>query len=211
MTLIEDAKKILERATGFGRPRKTELASLVRPVVPRRLRFADDGEIPNNPALPLLVYRRAVIFAAGLDPAAVIEDVFARHGWKDSWRDGIYPFLHFHTRTHEVLGIARGSARVQFGGTHGKTLTVKAGDVIALPAGTGHRRLAQSDDLLVVGAYPAAGSYDEPQPKDVDHEDAVASIAKVPIPAKDPIYGRGGPLKKLWRTRPKARKRRAKR
>jgi uncharacterized protein YjlB len=76
-----------------------------------------------------------------------------------------YDFLHFHTRLHEVLGIARGRARVQFGGDKGRTPGVKAGGVIVLPAGTGHRRLSAGGDLLVVGACPASsGQYDEPTP-----------------------------------------------
>ena len=108
---------------------------------PRLYRFEDDGKTPNNPNIPLIIYRDAVRRPRAFDPAAVYESLFAANGWKDAWRDGIYDFLHFHTRTHEVLGIARGTARVQFGGDKGRTFTVKAGDVIVLPAGTGHRRL----------------------------------------------------------------------
>ena len=78
-------------------------------------RFEDDGETPNNPRLPLVVYRAAVNLAGEHDPAAPFERAFARHGWSDGWRNGIYPFLHFHTATHEVLGIARGRATVEFG------------------------------------------------------------------------------------------------
>lgn len=32
-------------------------------------------------------------------------------------------FLHFHTHTHEVLGIARGTVRAEFGGDKGKILS----------------------------------------------------------------------------------------
>jgi uncharacterized protein YjlB len=134
------------------------------------------------------------------DPAAVFEDVFAAHGWDDAWRDGMYDFLHFHTGTHEVLGVARGRVRAQFGGSRGKAVELKAGDVVVLPAGTGHKRLSASRDLLIVGAYPRAGSYDEPRPDDVDHEKAVAAIARVPAPAQDPVYGKRGPLVELWRS-----------
>jgi len=199
MTLIEDAKRFVERMTGFGRPKPKQLAGLVRPVTPQRYRFKDDGATPNNPSLPLLLYRRVILLPKEFDPAAVIETLFARNGWKDSWRDGVYDFLHFHTRTHEVLGIARGSVRAQFGGSRGKVIPLKAGDVVVLPAGTGHQRVAQSDDLLVVGAYPATGRYDEPQPEEIDHDEAVAAIAKTRLPAKDPVYGSIGPLRKLWR------------
>lgn len=198
MTIVEDAKRFVERVTGIGRPKPKQLADLVRPVAPQRYRFKDDGATPNNPSLPLLLYRRAILLPKAFDPAAVIETLFARNGWKSSWRDGVYDFLHFHTKTHEALGIARGSVRVQFGGSKGKIIALKAGDAVVLPAGTGHRRVAQSDDLLVVGAYPATGRYDEPQPDDIDHDEAVAAIAKTRLPAKDPVYGSTGPLRKMW-------------
>ena len=143
MPLIEQIKKAVETATGLGRPRAADLPALVRARVPRLYRFADDGKTPNNPSLPLVIYRGAVRCSRrGLDPAAIYETLFAANGWHDSWRNSVYDFLHFRTRTHEVLGIARGSARLQFGGDKGRTLSVKAGDVIVLPAGTGHRRLS---------------------------------------------------------------------
>jgi len=203
MTIVEDAKRLLERMTGIGRPKPKQLAGLTRAVTPRRHRFKDDGATPNNPGLPLLHYPQAIVLPKEFDPAAVIETLFARHGWKDSWRDGVYDFLHFHTKTHEVLGIARGSVRVRFGGAKGKIIALKAGDAVVLPAGTGHERMSQSDDLLVVGAYPASGRYDEPQPDDVDHDEAVAAIAKTRLPAQDPVYGRSGPLRKFWHAPPR--------
>jgi uncharacterized protein YjlB len=162
-------------------------------------RFDDDGETPNNPRLPLVVYRAAVNLAGAPDPAAPFERAFARHGWSDGWRNGIHPFLHFHTATHEVLGIARGRATVEFGGAKGQVLTVETGDVVVLPAGTGHRRIAASGDLLVVGAYPRNASFDQKRPGQVDHEKAVSAIARVPLPEMDPLHGREGPLMTLWK------------
>jgi uncharacterized protein YjlB len=162
-------------------------------------RFEDDGETPNNPRLPLVVYRAAVNLAGEHDPAAPFERVFARHGWGDGWRNGIYSFLHFHTATHEVLGIARGRATVEFGGARGQALAVEAGDVVVLPAGTGHRRIEASGDLLVVGAYPRNASFDQKRPGQVDHKKAVAAIAEVPLPEMDPVHGREGPLMALWK------------
>ena len=162
-------------------------------------RFEDDGETPNNPRLPLVVYRAAVALAGERDPALPFERAFAKHGWGDGWRNGIYPFLHFHTGTHEVLGIARGRATVEFGGANGKALVVEAGDVVVLPAGTGHRRLSASGDLLVVGAHPKNGSFDQKRPGQVDHTKATAAIADVPLPEMDPVHGRTGPLLQLWK------------
>jgi len=198
MPLLEDAKRVFEKVTGYARPKRRDLSALVKPRKPLLFRFKDDGRTPNS-RLPLVVYRGAVVLDDDFDPAAVFEDLFAAHGWDDSWRDGMYDFLHFHTRTHEVLGVARGRVRAQFGGTHGKAVELKAGDVVILPAGTGRKRLSASRDLLIVGAYPATGSYDEPKPKDVDHAKAVAAIARVRPPAQDPVYGKRGPLVELWR------------
>jgi uncharacterized protein YjlB len=102
------------------------------------------------------------------------------------------------TRIHEVLGIARGSARVRFGGNRGRTLTIKAGDVAVLPAGTGHRCLEASDYFLVVGAYPPEGAYDECTGSE-DHARAVATVLKVRRPGEDPVYGVSGPVLDLWK------------
>jgi len=161
-------------------------------------RFEGDGETPNNPRLPLLVYRGAVPPDGAGDPAAWFERTFAAHGWVDGWRNGIYPFLHFHTATHEVLGIARGRATVEFGGAGGRALAVTAGDVVVLPAGIGHKRLDASADLLVVGAYPRNCRFDQKQPGQMDHEAACAAVRAAPLPEMDPLDGSGGPLMELW-------------
>jgi len=136
------------------------MAQLVDKQEALTFRFADDGLVPNHPRWPMLVYPGVVRLPDDVDPAAVFEDIFSANGWGDSWRNGIYGFVHYHSRIHEVLGIARGTAEVRFGGDKGKVLEVKAGDVAVLPAGTGHQRLSASADLLVVGAYPPFGGYD---------------------------------------------------
>jgi uncharacterized protein YjlB len=197
--MLESIKTGLEKLTGHGRPEKRALAGLVRSRKAHLFRFADDGRTPNNPWLPLVLYRTPIRLDARFDPAAIIEDIFAANGWRDSWRDGMYDYLHFHTRIHEVLGLARGHLRARFGGEKGRVLRLAAGDVVVLPAGTGHKRLSCSRDLLVVGAYPATGKYNEPRPSEVSHAEALAAIAKVRPPAKDPVYGRHGPLARLWR------------
>jgi uncharacterized protein YjlB len=201
MPWLEELKKVVESATGIGRPTPREVRTLVRSRKPHAFRFRDDGVTPKNPRLPLVYYRTPVRLDADFDPAAIFEVLFALQGWKSSWRDGPYPYVHFHARTHEVLGIARGQAHVRFGGAGGRRFTLKAGDVVVLPAGTGHGSLGSSKDLRVVGAYPATGTYDEPKPGEVDHAKAVAAVSRVPLPAQDPVYGRDGPLKSLWRPR----------
>lgn len=160
--------------------------------------FADDGRIPNNPRLPMLVY--AGVLAGTSDAASAFERRFADHGWGGTWRDGVFPFPHFHSDAHEVLGIARGRARVRFGGDHGVVLEVEAGDAVVLPAGTGHQNLGSSPDLLVVGAYPAGQEdYDLCRGDPREIERARARIAQVPLPPGDPLHGADGPLTRLWR------------
>jgi uncharacterized protein YjlB len=198
MPLLEDAKKMAEKITGWARPSEDDLTCLIRERKANTFRFEDDGLIPNHPRWPLILYRSALRFPEKLDPAAVFEDMFANNGWGDSWRDGIYDYVHYHSRIHEVLGIARGRGKVQFGGSRGRTLTVKAGDVTILPAGTGHQCLSASKDFLVIGAYPPTGTYDECTTSK-DHDRALKSIPKVGRPRKDPVYGAGGPLLKLWK------------
>jgi uncharacterized protein YjlB len=199
MPLLQDAKKIVETLTGWRRPAKPELALLIRDRKPRALRFKDDGIVPNNSKWPFILYRTPIELSDDFDPAAVIEDIFAKNGWGQAWRNSIYDYTHYHARIHEALGIARGRVRVQFGGTRGRTLGLKAGDVAILPAGTGHRRIWATDDLLVVGAYPPTGTYDECRESLKEHTKALQTIPKVPKPRKDPVYGSTGPLRTLWR------------
>jgi uncharacterized protein YjlB len=161
--------------------------------------FADDGAIPNNPALPLVLYRGGIDLADAADPEAAIEQAFAANGWGDMWRNGIYPFVHYHSTIHEALGIARGRATVRFGGDKGQEIEVAAGDVAILPAGTGHQRLRQSDDLVVIGAYPPSGTYNLCRGSKAEHAKALATIPDVPLPDTDPVFGAEGPLTSLWR------------
>jgi uncharacterized protein YjlB len=201
MSLLEDIKKAGERITGLRRPSAEQLRGLLRAGKPRKFLFSDDGVIPNNPRWPLVLYGGAVTLPRFLDPAAVFEELFASNGWGDSWRDGIYDYLHYHSRIPEVLGIARGTAKVRFGGKNGRTLVVKAGDVAIIPAGTGHQCLSASKTFLVVGAYPRSGTYDECAPNAKDYERAIRSVRKVARPRKDPVFGSKGPLLEIWKTK----------
>jgi uncharacterized protein YjlB len=161
MTVLESVKERFEKVTGWARRSVRDLDAALRPRKANAFWFKDDGVIPNNPKLPLVLYRSPVRLSGTFDPAAAFEDLFERNGWGDSWRNGIYDYAHYHSRIHEVLGVARGHARVRFGGAKGHALKLKAGDVVILPAGTGHELLSGSKDLLVIGAYARSGTYDE--------------------------------------------------
>jgi uncharacterized protein YjlB len=156
---------------------------------PRTLLLPAGATMPNN-SLPVLIYTDAA------DGADAFDRLFAANGWGGTWHDGIYDFAHYHSNAHEVLGIARGSARVQLGGDGGETVAVKAGDVLVLPAGTGHRRISASGDFLVVGAYPPGQEhYDICRDRSPE---ADLTISKVALPQSDPVHGRDGPLLRLW-------------
>lgn len=111
MITAQDVKGTFERLTGLGRPSRNDVKNAVRARKAHCFRFVDDGIIPNNPNLALVVYRTPVRLRGDFDPAALFEDLFGANGWADGWRDGIYDFTHYHSRTHEVLGIARGSGK----------------------------------------------------------------------------------------------------
>jgi uncharacterized protein YjlB len=164
---------------------------------PLTLSFKDDGAVPNN-RLPALLYKSAV--ALGSDPEGELEQLFAKNGWgHGQWRDGIYPFPHYHSMVHETLGIARGTAKVRLGGDNGEVVALEAGDVAVLPAGTGHQRLSASPDLVVIGAYPPQGTYDLCRGDNLDDRaKALQTIPNVPAPNSDPVTGRDGALPKLW-------------
>lgn len=145
-----------------------------------------DGAIPNHPRFPVLVYR-------GVDVEDV-ERTFAAHGWGGAWTDGVFDFHHFHSTSHEVLAVVAGSATLELGGPQGSAFEVVEGDVVVLPAGTGHRRAMARDGLTVVGAYPAGQEdYDVLREADAAARDRIRSL---PVPDDDPVGGDGVAL---WR------------
>jgi uncharacterized protein YjlB len=159
-----------------------------------------NGAIPNHPRWPLLVYPAAIALG-GLDPAVAFEELFGRNQWPAAWRNGVHGFHHFHSSAHEALGVYSGEVTVCFGGDGGIEITARAGDVVVLPAGTGHKRLAARGALGIVGAYPAGQNADTCTPTIAGARRAAVAVAvaRVPLPACDPVCGAAGPLFEHWR------------
>jgi len=168
-------------------------------IAPITQAFADDGRVPNNPTLPLILYRGGIDLTGSPDPEKLIEKTFAANSWGNMWRNGIYPYVHYHSMIHEAMGVARGRAKVRFGGERGEEIEIAPGDVVILPAGTGHQCLSHTPALVVIGAYPPSGKYNLCRGSKAEHARAPASVRKVPLPATDPVFGPEGPLIVLWR------------
>ena len=173
------------------------------PIPPEILTFLfkDAGGIPNHPTLPVLVYKRAGPVALN-DPSALadwFEAEWPKHGWEAAWRWGGYDFPHYHSTAHEVLGVYRGHATIRLGAEAGVTVVAEAGDVLVLPAGTGHQNLGASGDFHVVGGYPKGQSADLLRGKKGERPAADQRIAQVALPTGDPLHGANGPLVKQWK------------
>jgi uncharacterized protein YjlB len=141
--------------------------------------------IPNHPRFAVLIYRG--VPAATSQAAA--RALLGRHGWGGSWVDGVFDFHHFHSNAHEVLAVVAGSATLELGGPQGEAFDVAAGDVLVLPAGTGHRRRSAAASFAVVGAYPH-GQEDYDLMREADAA-ARERIAALPVPPDDPVGGDG--------------------
>lgn len=161
------------------------------------INLQDDGKVPNNATLPLILYRDA------LEPGATADDaitLFSANGWGGAWINGIFDYHHYHARSHEVLANVGRTVTVQFGGEAGPVIDFHNRAVVVIPAGGGHCRLSSGSGLEIVGAYPSGQeSWDLKRADNpADYTTALKEIPNVPLPNFDPIQGAAGPLLKAW-------------
>jgi uncharacterized protein YjlB len=157
--------------------------------------FKDDGIVPNN-TLPVILYQKVT---DAEDCSAWLENRFRENKWLNNWRDNILPYDHFHSNTHEVLGLGRGSVSLKIGGMNGLILSLSAGDVVILPAGVGHYSVTEHTDYEFVGGYPNGAEWDlktglEPG----EREQILYSISAIEKPELDPIFGHEGIMFEKW-------------
>jgi uncharacterized protein YjlB len=176
---------------------EVQFVSLLRQARVHTHTLRDDGSIPNNPRLPILIYEGALALS-GTDSASTVLQLLETNGWQDGWVNGIYSYHHYHSTAHEVLAVVSGLATVQFGGELGIKEQLQAGDVVAIPAGVAHKNLGSTSDFKIVGAYPAGQQWDMCYGKSEERPKSDENIDRVPLPESDPIYGLSGPLVKYW-------------
>ncbi|WCT13448.1 hypothetical protein [Mucilaginibacter jinjuensis] len=156
----------------------------------------DDGTFPGN-SLPALHYKGALDVPLLL-PATYVSKLFKKYGWSNSWDAGIFTHHHYHSITHEVLGIYSGRANIQLGGDNGPKLLLEKGDVLVIPAGVAHKNLDDENALSVIGAYPDGRDYDMKYGKPGERPEADDNIIAIPLPESDPLSGAAGELTKRW-------------
>ena len=112
--------------------------------------FADDGIIPNN-ALPVIHYPNVIDLANCSD---WLENTFIKNNWLNNWRDIVLPYDHFHSNTHEVLGLGWGNVSLKIGGANSQVINLSAGDVVIIPAGVGHYSVSEHCNYQMGGGIP---------------------------------------------------------
>ncbi len=157
-----------------------------------------NGFFPNNTALPVLLYKGA-LHLPEKGSEELVKELFDQNGWGNSWTDGIYSYHHYHSITHEVLGVINGTCSIMLGGEKGIKQKIERGDVLVLPAGVSHKNIESSDDFTCVGAYPKGADYDINYGKEEELPKAEENIRKVPLPDTDPVFGKDGPVLEHWR------------
>lgn len=158
------------------------------------IQLEKSDSFPNS-GLPVLIYREVL---SGEISSSYFKSLFRSNGWDNSWKNGIYDYHHYHSVTHEVIGVYKGWVEVKFGGPEGQSVRLQVGDVVVIPAGVAHKQESSSEDFGCVGAYPGGKDYDMNYGKEEELQQAMKNLKKVPFPESDPINGSTGKLQEVW-------------
>ncbi|MBP9756976.1 MAG: cupin domain-containing protein [Candidatus Pacebacteria bacterium] len=164
--------------------------------------FGDNGVVPNS-ALPVVVYRNAVLFINETEHTAkqALASIASTNRWRADWveSNAVYRYTHYHSTAHEMLIVLSGSAEIRFGGSGGKEIRLSAGDAVAIPAGVAHRRINGDHRFTVAGLYPYGQKWDLKRQTKSDYNTALKYLPLVKLPLADPLYGTHGPLMRRWK------------
>lgn len=165
---------------------------------PEILVLVDNGLFPNS-KLPVLHYKK-VLKLPKLFAGRKVKRIFSRNNWGNNWKDGVYTFDHYHSITHEVLGVIKGSTTLQLGGEDGLKINVGKGDMLVIPAGVAHQNLGNEQQVICIGGYPEGKDFDMNFGKPGERPQTDANIAALKIPETDPLTGKNGSVPTIWKS-----------
>lgn len=152
-----------------------------------RLAAKRGDAIPNNERHPAIVLAGVL---CGANEPDDIHALFETNGWGGGWTWEVFDYHHFHPDAFEALAVAKGGATLMLGGPQGRTIEVKAGDVIVLPPGYGHKQVEKRDGFTVCGAYPRGQEdYSTISESDGYDERVLETMRNVEPPETDPVFG----------------------
>lgn len=158
----------------------------------------ENGEFPNS-VLPVLHYKK-ILKLPSLFPAAYIKKLFTSNNWTNNWRSGIYTYHHYHSITHEAMGVCHGSTIIRLGGDNNTIIMIEKGDVIIIPAGVAHKNMGREKDVICIGGYPEGRDFDMNYGRPGERPHADHNIKSLPLPSTDPVQGTEGGLVNIWKS-----------
>jgi uncharacterized protein YjlB len=156
----------------------------------------DNGQFPNS-FLPALLYK-GILDISGLFPAHHIIHQFKENGWANAWKSGIFTYHHYHSTTHEVVGVYKGKTTLLLGGEKGHRVEIACGDMLIIPAGVAHKNLGIETNVKCVGAYPDGHAYDMNYGRTGERPETDVNIAGVSLPLSDPLKGMTAGVVETW-------------
>lgn len=162
---------------------------------PQLITLNDDGVFSNS-RLPVVLYKNAMDTK---DLPTVFKQRFKQNNWYNSWEADIFTFHHYHSNTHEVMGVCRGTTTLQLGGGQGEQVTIATGDVLIIPAGVAHKNLREENAVTCIGAYPDGREYGINYGNKGERPETDRRIAAVPVPGYDPLFGKDAGVAGFWK------------